>query len=139
MADAGAVFLGRNTSSSTLPHTTHGYTTLPRHYPSPQPTQTACQVKRSNWSPPMDTGLWALADRMRARVQTELHGPVRERLDAELAYFDAVTAVSGRLYPVPKVGRHGLGRSAPPLGVCVGMGRDGDGPGLWVRGCRRWA
>lgn len=33
---------------------------------------------------------------------SDLHGPVRERLDAELAFFDAVTAVSGKLYPVPK-------------------------------------
>lgn len=29
---------------------------------------TAAQVKRSNWSPPVDTGLWALADRLRAKV-----------------------------------------------------------------------
>lgn len=32
---------------------------------------------------------------------------VRERLDAELEYFDRVTAVSGKLYPVPKVGAQG--------------------------------
>ena len=61
-------------------------------------------VKRSNWSPPADTGLWATADRVRARVLRELHGPARERLDAELRFFDAITAVSGKLYPVPKVG-----------------------------------
>ena len=39
-----------------------------------------------------------------AQVLQELHGPVRERLDAELQFFDTVTAVSGKLYPVPKVG-----------------------------------
>ena len=60
------------------------------------------QVKRSNWSPPVDTGLWATADRLRQRLLRELHGPVMERLSAELSLFDAVTAVSGKLYPVPK-------------------------------------
>ncbi|EFN54838.1 hypothetical protein CHLNCDRAFT_134867 [Chlorella variabilis] len=59
-------------------------------------------VKRSNWSPPTDSGLWAVADRVRGRLLGELHGAVRERLDAELAFFDEVTAVSGKLYPVPK-------------------------------------
>ncbi|KAL4452207.1 hypothetical protein ABPG75_007869 [Micractinium tetrahymenae] len=59
-------------------------------------------VKRSNWSPPADTGLWGIADRMRQRVLGELHGPVMERLQAELSFFDEVTAMSGKLYPVPK-------------------------------------
>ena len=119
----------------------------------------APQVKRSNWSPPVDTGLWGLADRLRAKVcgakaackgrvpcmlwpcswpetpclsdcccwacqqvamphptpaqvLQELHGPVRERLDAELQFFDRVTAVSGKLYPVPKVGGR-VGNGAP--------------------------
>ena len=81
-------------------------------HPHPYRSSPLPQVKRSNWSPPTDTGLWALADRVRARVLEELHGPVRERLDAELAYFDAVTAVSGKLYPVPKV--------RPPGGCWMG-------------------
>eukprot|EP00887_Chlorella_sp_A99_P002072 scaffold21.g2072.t1 len=59
-------------------------------------------VKRSGWTPPSDTGLWAIADRVHKRLLEELHGPVRERLLAELSFFDEVTAVSGKLYPVPK-------------------------------------
>ena len=76
------------------------------------PVPPALQVKRSIWSPPADTGLWGLADRLRQRLLGELHGPVMERLEAELAYFDAVTAVSGKLYPVPKVGGRTVG--CPP-------------------------
>lgn len=59
-------------------------------------------VKRSNWTPPADTGLWAVADRLRQRLMGELHGPVMERLQAELNFFNEVTEVSGKLYPVPK-------------------------------------
>ncbi|KAL4857248.1 Phosphatidylinositol 4-kinase alpha 1 [Chlorella vulgaris] len=59
-------------------------------------------VKRSNWAPPADTGLWGIADRVRQRLLAELHGDVQERLEAELSFFNAVTEVSGKLYPVPK-------------------------------------
>lgn len=89
------------------------------------------QVKRSNWAPPQDTGLWAIADRVRAHVLSELHGPVRERLDAELAFFDDITDVSGKLYPIPKVprGRPLLRGQGPTAGLpawpveCVLMAR----------------
>lgn len=55
------------------------------------------------------------------QVLQELYGPVRERLDAELAFFDTVTAVSGKLYPVPKVGLGLLGwlRVMNKWAVCV--------------------
>lgn len=76
----------------------------PPHPARPPACPLLLQVKRSNWSPPSDTGLWATADRVRQRLLGELHGPVMERLQAELAFFDEVTAVSGKLYPVPKVG-----------------------------------
>lgn len=59
-------------------------------------------VKRSGWSPPEDTGLWAVADELRAAVWTAMPPEKLERLKAEVAFFDAVTGVSGRLYPVPK-------------------------------------
>lgn len=59
-------------------------------------------VKRSNWSPPKDTGLWKIADRVKQRLMSDLHGPIRELLMAEIEYFEAVTDVSGKLYPVPK-------------------------------------
>ena len=59
-------------------------------------------VKRSNWTPPQDTGLWQVADEVRGRLWETLHGPIREHLDAEVKFFDEVTAVSGKLYPVPK-------------------------------------
>lgn len=39
---------------------------------------------------------------MRERVFNTLGGPVREHLDAEIAFFGAITDVSGKLYPVPK-------------------------------------
>lgn len=64
-------------------------------------------VKRSNWSPPEDTGLWSIADEMRDRLWDNLHGPIRDHLDAQLKFFDEVTSVSGKLYPVPKEERKG--------------------------------
>lgn len=67
-----------------------------------QPSWSTVQVKRSGWTPPSDTGLWAIADRVHTRLLDELHGPVAERLRAELGYFEEVTAVSGKLYPIPK-------------------------------------
>lgn len=60
------------------------------------------EVKRSNWSPPSDTGLWSIADTILKRLEDSLHGDVKNHLDAESAFFDEVTAVSGKLYPVPK-------------------------------------
>jgi phosphatidylinositol 4-kinase len=59
-------------------------------------------VKRSNWSPPVDTGLWSIADRVKLRLWETLHGPVREQLDAQLKFFSDVTDISGKLYPIPK-------------------------------------
>jgi len=59
-------------------------------------------VKRSGWKPPQDTGLWAAADALKARVWSAMPADKLARLRAELAYFDAVTAVSGALYPVPR-------------------------------------
>jgi len=53
-------------------------------------------------------------------VLQELHGPVRERLDAELQFFDTVTAVSGKLYPVPKVGGKKAVGSVPQPFVSTG-------------------
>ena len=59
-------------------------------------------VKRSGWQAPVDSGLWALADGLTARVWSAMPPDKLARLAAELEYFDAVTAVSGALYPVPK-------------------------------------
>ncbi len=36
------------------------------------PCPSALQVKRSNWSPPSDTGLWATADAARAALLAEV-------------------------------------------------------------------
>jgi phosphatidylinositol 4-kinase A len=60
-------------------------------------------VKRSGWSPPVDTGLWQKADRMRIRLMRELPAGVKEHLTAELQFFDDITSVSGKLYGVAKV------------------------------------
>ena len=60
------------------------------------------EVKRSNWSPPSDTGLWSIADSTYKALLASLKGHVREHLDAESEFFDEVTAVSGKLYPIPK-------------------------------------
>ena len=84
-------------------------------------------VKRSGWQPPKDSGLWDIADivqdQVGASVKPALHALAlmseRERanlqqawkslspakmefLKAELDFFDQVTNVSGKLYPVPK-------------------------------------
>ena len=60
-------------------------------------------VKRSGWSPPENTGgLWAVADELKAAVWRAMPPEKLDRLRAEVAFFDAVTGVSGRLYPVPK-------------------------------------
>ena len=59
-------------------------------------------VKRSNWTPPSDTGLWTIADRVRTRVWDQLPGGVKVKLAAELKFFSDVTDISGKLYPVPK-------------------------------------
>jgi len=59
-------------------------------------------VKRSGWSPPEDTGLWAVAGELKDAVWRAMPSEKLERLEAEVAFFDAVTGVSGRLYPVPK-------------------------------------
>lgn len=45
---------------------------------------------------------------MRQRLLAELHGDVQERLEAELSFFNAVTEVSGKLYPVPKASAGGM-------------------------------
>jgi len=60
------------------------------------------EVKRSNWSPPTDTGLWTISDTMYETVLNSLTGDIRDHLKAESAFFNDVTAVSGKLYPVPK-------------------------------------
>ncbi len=62
-------------------------------------------VKRSGWHPPSDTGLWKPAEAMRARVWESLGAQQVAFLKAEMAFFDAVTDVSGKLYPVPKYNR----------------------------------
>jgi hypothetical protein len=59
-------------------------------------------VKRSNWSPPSDTGIWGVADATRKLVLESLSGTVSELLHAQLSYFDAVTDISGKLYPIAK-------------------------------------
>lgn len=59
-------------------------------------------VKRSNWTPPVDTGMWSIADEVQKRFWQLLRGPVREHLTAELNFFHDVTEVSGKLYPIPK-------------------------------------
>ena len=59
-------------------------------------------IKRSGWRPPADTGLWAIADDLARRVWATMPADKLAHLEAELAFFDAVTAVSGELYPVAK-------------------------------------
>ena len=90
-------------------------------------------VKRSGWRPPADTGLWGLADELAARVWATMPPDKLERLGAELAYFDAVTAVSGELYAVPKDERK---NEAVRLVGQVRDGVEGDGwrAGGWVEG-----
>jgi phosphatidylinositol 4-kinase len=94
-------------------------------------------VKRSNWSPPQDTGLWSVADRVRDSLLAELHGGVRERLDAELRFFDDVTAVSGKLYPVPKVGGGGEEEEGQGEG-CHGEGCHGVPHASEAQDCDCW-
>ena len=60
------------------------------------------EVKRSNWAPPSDTGLWSIADTTLSNLNESLHGDVKNHLDAESEFFDSVTAVSGKLYPISK-------------------------------------
>lgn len=60
------------------------------------------EVKRSNWAPPSDTGLWRIADETRQTLLSSLTGEIKDHLDAESDFFDKVTDVSGKLYPVPK-------------------------------------
>jgi phosphatidylinositol 4-kinase len=69
---------------------------------TPPPEAFSPEVRRSNWTPPTDTGLWSIADRVRAHLLGSLHGDVAEQLLAQLLFFGQVTAVSGKLYPVPK-------------------------------------
>lgn len=59
-------------------------------------------VRRSNWSPPVDTGLWSIADRVKQRLWETLHGHVREQLESQLKFFSDVTDISGKLYPIAK-------------------------------------
>jgi phosphatidylinositol 4-kinase len=62
-------------------------------------------VKRSNWSPPVDTGLWTTADRVRDKLWKTMTDEVGKVLQAEVAFFKEVTDVSGKLYPIPKADR----------------------------------
>jgi phosphatidylinositol 4-kinase len=62
----------------------------------------APEVKRAGWQPPSDTGLWTVADATYKTLLQSLKGQVREHLDAESRFFDEVTEVSGKLYPIPK-------------------------------------
>ena len=62
-------------------------------------------VKRSGWRPPADTGLWKAAEVLRARVWESIGSEQATFLRAEMAFFDAVTGVSGKLYPVAKENR----------------------------------
>ncbi|RMZ55315.1 hypothetical protein APUTEX25_003453 [Auxenochlorella protothecoides] len=60
------------------------------------------QVRRSGWSAPKDSGLWQVADKLRTRLMSGLPEDVANLLKDELAYFDDITEVSGKLYPVHK-------------------------------------
>lgn len=62
----------------------------------------APEVKRAGWQPPSDTGLWTVADATYKTLLESLKGQVRDHLDAESRFFDEVTEVSGKLYPIPK-------------------------------------
>ena len=62
----------------------------------------APEVKRAGWQPPSDTGLWTVADTAYKTLLESLKGQVRQHLDAESQFFDEVTEVSGKLYPIPK-------------------------------------
>lgn len=73
-------------------------------------------VKRSGWRPPADTGLWKPAEVLRARVWESLGKEQVALLRAEMAFFDAVTGVSGQLYPVAKENRRA--KAAEFLAVC---------------------
>ncbi len=63
----------------------------------------ALQVRRSGWSAPKDSGVWQVAYKLRTRLMSGLPEDVANLLKDELAYFDDITEVSGKLYPVHKV------------------------------------
>ncbi|KAK9849792.1 hypothetical protein WJX84_000135 [Apatococcus fuscideae] len=62
-------------------------------------------VKRSGWHAPEDTGLWKTAEAVRKELWASLGSEQVAFLQAEMSFFDAVTAVSGKLYPVAKENR----------------------------------
>lgn len=72
---------------------------------TPPPEAFNPSVKRSNWSPPVDTGLWTTADRVRDNLWKTMTDEVGKALQAEVAFFKEVTDVSGKLYPIPKAER----------------------------------
>ncbi|EIE19821.1 phosphatidylinositol 3 and 4-kinase family protein, partial [Coccomyxa subellipsoidea C-169] len=59
-------------------------------------------VKRSGWQPPQDTGLWDIAGQVQEQVFEQMPEDALAFLEAELSFFDAVTDISGSLYPVRK-------------------------------------
>ena len=50
---------------------------------------------RSGWQPPQDCGLWQVSGRLRAQVLESLSPASRSYWEAECAYFDQITAISG--------------------------------------------
>ena len=62
-------------------------------------------MKRSGWHAPEDTGLWKTAEAVRKELWASLGSEQVAFLQAEMSFFDAVTAVSGKLYPVAKENR----------------------------------
>lgn len=63
----------------------------------PPPEAFAPEVKRSGWQPPRDYGLWQAAKALRQRVLDGLSPAARGFWEAEAAYFDRVTEISGVL------------------------------------------
>jgi len=58
-------------------------------------------VKRSNWKPPVDTGLWTITEKLYNSIRDALTDDQREFMDAEMGFFDQITEISGILKPVP--------------------------------------
>lgn len=88
-------------------------------------------MKRSGWSAPKDSGLWRDADGLCARLMSELPDSVAALLKTELEYFNSITEVSGKLYPVPKV-------TATAYEIVPREG-EGRGGGLSVaQACEKW-
>ena len=61
-----------------------------------------CFCCRSGWQPPKDTGLWQVAEDVRGQIEAQMNPQQRQYWLEEDGYFNKVTDLSGKLYPVRK-------------------------------------